>query len=270
MRKPSEVIVLIEQSRGEQEFLRTGFPKVDSALDGGFMRKELVVLGGRSGIGKSYLAAQLLYNIASQGFKTGYFSLEISNEMIVSRLLGAIANLKSTRVRTGLLTLLELEDLSKAKGKLSAYEDYLSFYDDVYTLDQVKKEIVTHGYEFLCVDFIQNVIAPGADEYTRLSHVALELQKLAKERNCCILILSQLSNMVSREGRDSSVVEYKGSGNIATVCDLGFFIHREMSEGIGIDKLQLALRKNRRGQSGIYFDLVFRHPGGWIYEQTQE
>ncbi|MCX6783103.1 MAG: AAA family ATPase [Candidatus Levybacteria bacterium] len=268
--KLTDVLAHLEANKSEMDFLKTGFSKLDNDLDGGLLRKELVVIGGRTGIGKSYLAAQLLLNIARQGFKTAYFSLEISNEMVVSRLLGALSNIKSTRVRSGLLSLLELQQLTDSKAKLKAYENFMMFYDDLYQLEAIKKEIKINQNEFVVVDFIQNIMVPGADEYNRLSYVALELQKLAKEANCCVLVLSQLSNTVTREGMDSPVVEYKGSGNIATVCDLGFFIHRQQSVTPGqFDTLQLALKKNRRGTSQTYDDLVFQQPGGWIYEQTE-
>ena len=140
MQKVSEIIAMIEANKDNMEFLKTGFPTVDEKLDGGFLRKELVILGGQTGIGKSYIASQIMFNIARDGFKTCYFSLEISNEMLVSRLLGSVANLKSTRVRSGLLTLIELEQLQTAKGKVQAYEDYLSFYDNTYNFSEIKKK----------------------------------------------------------------------------------------------------------------------------------
>lgn len=270
MQKVSEVLSTIETNKKSMEFFKTGFTTLDEKLDGGFLRKELIVIGGRTGIGKSYIAAQLMLNIAKQGFKCAYFSLEISNEMVVSRLVGSIANIKSTRVRSGMLSLDELGQLNEAKGTLSAYEDYLCFYDNVYKLEEVKKEVADNAYDFVVIDFIGNIMALGSDEYSRLSLAALELQKLAKETNSCILVLSQLSNSVAREGSQGTTVEYKGSGNIATVCDLGFFIEREQTFNItGADSIKLNLKKNRRGLSNIYFDLIFRHPGGWIYEQAQ-
>lgn len=269
IRRISEVIASIESSRGDMEFMKTGFSTLDEKLDGGFLRKELVVLGGQTGIGKSYLASQLLYNIATQGFKSAYFSLEISNEMIVSRMLGTLSNLKPTRIRVGMLTKEEFESKTKAKVKLESLGDFLFFYDQAYKLTEIISEIKERKFEFVVVDFIQNIFAEGQDEYSRLSRAALELQKTAKENNCTILVLSQLSNVVAREGFTSKVIEYRGSGSIAMVCDLGFFIEREMSvspDGYQVDLLNLKLKKNRRGPSGLDFQLSFNHPGGWIYE----
>jgi replicative DNA helicase len=264
MKTLTQIFETIETNKKELEFLPTGFSSVDEHLDGGFLRKELVVLGGHTGIGKSYVAGQILWNIAQKGFKTAYFSLEISNEMVVSRLIGSLANIKPTRVLAGLLTKEEYESKLKAKGTLSAFEKFMTFYDSFYTLTDISNQIKGYNYEFVVIDFIQNIISKGQDEYSRLSHIALELQKLAKTTNSCILVLSQLSNQAAREGNKSTVVEYKGSGSIAMVCDLGFFIEREKGLEETQDIVRLNLRKNRRGISGVAFEFVFKQPGGMI------
>lgn len=138
----------------------------------------------------------------------------------------------------------------------------MSFYDDVYVLDQMIKLIKANPYEFVVIDFIQNVITGGEKEYDRLSKIALELQKLAKQQNCCILVLSQLSNFVGRMGEDK-FVEYKGSGNIATVCDLGLFVERDKEVP---NKNFLYIRKNRRGPSGDRVTIFYDYPGGKLHE----
>jgi hypothetical protein len=74
------------------------------------------------------------------------------------------------------------------------------------------------------------------------------------------MVLSQLSNVMSRD-KKSTAVEYKGSGSIGTVCDLGFFIE----EGTAGDaSLSLRLRKNRRGVSGAQFNFMVQQPGGQL------
>lgn len=254
------VIEKINDRTRDIEFISTGFSGVDKDLDGGFLLKELIVLGAFTGIGKSYLAGQIFYEAARQGFRSAYISLEISNETVVSRLIGALANVKSTRIRAGLLTKEEYDKKIEAQGRLRAHGDYMDFYDDIYDLKKIIKTI-KKGYEFVVIDFIQNIFHPAADEYSRLSYVSLELQRIAKEQNCCILALSQLSNQAAKVGL-SGILEYKGSGNIATVCDLGFVVVRE-----GDDEFKLALQKNRRGTSKIYWRFGFKQPGGWIYEK---
>lgn len=257
MKKASEILEIISTARKDLEFMSTGFSQIDEILDGGFMKKELIIVGGSTGIGKSYIAGQIQNTIATQGYSTAYFSLEISNEMVLSRMLGQMSNIKSTHIITGKAA---NESYEQARVKIIANEPFMDFYDDIYNYEQISKTIRANKYEFVVIDFIQNIIIQGMDEYPKLSFIALDLQKLAKETGCTILLLSQLSNSVSRD-KDDPRLEYKGSGSIATVADIGFFIIRNELDK---NKLTLLLRKNRRGLSGISFDYHFKDPGGMI------
>lgn len=272
MKKTSEIIESIEQNKKNLEFLKTGFNILDNFLDGGFLKKELIILGAFTGIGKSIFGGQLLYQVAKQGFKTGYFSLEISNEMIVSRLIGQLANIKPTKIIAGLLEPELFDRKSEAKAELLVYNDNMEFCDDLYLMGDLEKAIKENKYEFVVVDFIQNIqLSNSMDEYARLSFLSIQLQKLAKETNCCIMVLSQLSNKVGRDG--SKIIEYKGSGAIAMVADLGFLLKREEIQAsdakgnpVGKQRVRLELLKNRRGISGQSFMFDFIHPGGLISE----
>jgi replicative DNA helicase len=257
--KVTEILKKIADAKANLEFLPTGLPKLDEQLDGGFIKEEMIVIGGFTGLGKSYLSSQIMFNIAKQGFRTVYFSLEITNQMILSRLIGQEADLKSIKVVTGTMTQDESVRKTVAEGKIQGYEEYMNFYDDMYDFDAIVKKIQDNSYEFIVIDFIQNVIVKGMDEYERLSYIALTLQKLAKEKRCCILVLSQLSNSIARD-INKSQLEYKGSGSIATVCDLGFFLTRDFELGV----LTLMLRKNRRGSSGLAWQFTFQGEGGLI------
>ncbi len=239
--KVSQILQNLKDNKKELEFLPTGFAKLDAQLDGGFMKKELIVLGAPTGKGKSYIAGHILANIAKKGFKSLYLSLEISNEMVVARLLAETSKISPTRIMAGTFFQDEESRLENAELDLVAYDELMEFRDDLYVLAELEK------VDFVVIDFIQNVVAKG-DEYERLSFIALSLQKLAKSANCTILTLSQLSNMVARE-KSTSVVEYRGSGSIATVCDLGFFIEPDPEAEFNHEAFILRLRKNRRGIS---------------------
>lgn len=259
-RKISEIDKTLENNKKNVEILPTGLGNLDAFLDGGFLKKELIVLGGKTGGGKSLFGATIFYNIATAGYKSAYFSLEISDEMLYSRLVGAKANLSPTRV---MITQLDEEDQKKkneAKADIGVYEEFMHFYDDVYLLKEIEEEIYNNKYDFVVIDFIQNImLSKGQDEYERLSLIALSLQKFAKATNTCILALSQLSNQLVRE-RKKDIVEYKGSGSIGTVCDLGFFLEDAETSG----EFLLRLRKNRRGISGEVFAFGIQAPGGRI------
>jgi replicative DNA helicase len=257
--KTTEIFAEIEKGKGTLEFMPTGIKDVDILLDGGFLREELVVIGGFTGIGKSYLAGQIMFTIARSGFKTAYISLEISNKMVVSRLLGQEADIKSIKILTGDLTKEEHKNKLKAEAIITGYDEIMDYYDNLYTIEEIANLIRNNDFEFVVIDFIQNIMAKNMDEYTRISYISLELQKLAKEKHCCILLLSQLSNTVAKN-IDGTQLEYKGSGSIATVCDLGFFLERDFEMKI----MKLSLRKNRRGMSGQAIQLFLTGNGGKI------
>lgn len=263
--KIEEIINNIESNKGKDICLPTGFNKLDKFLDGGLFRKELIVIGGGSGTGKSYIAGTIFKHIATQAFRTGYFSLEISNSMVVSRLIAQKSNIKFSRILYGFLNPEEQAKINDAKNDLKVWEDYMDFRDDIYEYDKLEVEIKNGGYDFVVVDFMQNILGKGKDEYSNLSEISLKLQKLAKECNCCILALSQLSNAVNRSGGE--IAEFKGSGSIINVCDLGFFLLRKSNNESQVnDEFILRIKKNRRGLSGIDFDFKFIQEGGQIVE----
>jgi len=272
MKKFSQITKDIDTNKKEIEMLATGLSAIDADLEGGFLKKEFVVLGGGTGQGKSLFGATIFYNMARNGFKSAYFSLEISNEMIVSRLIGAQTNISPTKVMIKMLSEKEESIKEKAEDKMSVYEEFMHFYDDLYVYAEIVKAIKENDYDFVVVDFIQNVITKHKDEYERLSFLALSLQKLAKEQNCCILALSQLSNSMVRDRKNNDVVEYKGSGSIGTVCDLGFFIETMKKTGdFMFDSnapTTLRLRKNRRGIAGTGYNFNIKYPGGLIFDAT--
>lgn len=258
MKKFSEVDQSITDFKDTVEILPTGLDGIDAFLDGGFFKRELVVLGAKTGGGKSLAGGQIFQNVAMKGFKSAYFSLEISNEMIVSRLMGAHSNISPTHIMMKHLEGKQLEKKMDARADLGTYEEFMYFYDDLYQYQEIEKEIIAGQYDFVVIDFIQNIMFKG-EEYERLSQVALSLQKLAKKQNCCILVLSQLSNAMARD-KKNQVVEYKGSGSIGTVCDLGFFIE----DSISPNHMTIRLRKNRRGISGQDFHFMVQQPGGLL------
>jgi replicative DNA helicase len=261
MAKPVEVITNIEKAKGKLEFLPTGFKKLDKILDGGFLRKEMVILGGFSGTGKSFFAGQVLLNIAMQGFKSIFFSLEITNETIMSRWLGSLAKINPTLIRSGMLTKQQFEAKSKAKAQILASNDDIVLYDNIYKYEEIEKIVRKEKPDFIVLDFIQNIIMEAKDEYTRLSRTSLSLQQLAKEADTCILVASQLSNSFAKESLESSTIEYKGSGNIVTVADLAFVMKQT-----GETTFELGLQKNRRGISRTLVTYERERNGGYIYE----
>lgn len=261
-RKITEVYESINEKKKNAVFLPTGFPSIDFMLDGGFLKKEMIVLGGRTGSGKSFVAGTLFYNIAKSGFKCAYFSLEISSEMVLSRLIGSIANIQPTHILMKEVDKETQKKIMKAKGEISVYEEFITLYDTVRKFEDIQREIHENQYDFVVIDFIQNISVQGKEEYERLSYLAHSFQEMSIKENCCSLIVSQLSNSIAKDKRDD-VIEYKGSGEIGIVCDLGFFIEKGST---GEGSFALKLRKNRRGVTGTSFNFALVSPGGRVVQ----
>ena len=248
----------------DSEFMHTNLEKLDKILDGGFLKKELVILGAGTGIGKSYVAGHILWQIAQQGFSTAYYSLEISNAMVYSRLLAPYVDVSPTKLLYGLIDKETQEKKTKARAKLLAHSEFIDLYDDIYDLDTMIKVSKEKKHEFIIIDFLQNVMHKSNDEYTRLSEVSYALQRFAKENDSCVLALSQLSNQAIRN-KKAGLLEYKGSGSIATVADVGLFLERgELQDQENYNNIRLKMAKNRRGTSGHEIAMTFIHPSGKI------
>lgn len=269
MQRASEIHLQLKLAENNHEFIKTGFKKLDDSLHGGLLKQELVIIGGNSGIGKSYLAGQIFFNIAKQGFNSAYFSLEITNKMVYSRLVGAESNIMPTRIQFGLLDKTEFESRQQAEAEITAYDSFMAFYDDIYHYKNLIEEVKKNKFEFIVIDFLGNLENGMPDEYQRTTKLAKDLQQIAKELNICVLLLSQQSNVASREGAETKSLEYKGSGSIKHACDLGFIIEREKYvEGTSFQNIKLVLKKNRRGISDLVFPMIFKMPGGKFYESN--
>lgn len=264
-----QIFEKIKSEKGRHEFIPTGLAGLDMALDGGFIKKELVVIGGPTGTGKSYLGIQLAMTAVTNGFRVGYFTLEISNELVVARMIGSRSGIKSSHI---LYNKYDENDpkFIEAAAHVYGYGALFESYDSIYELEEIEKHMYEQPFDLVVIDFIQNVFSNHSDSYERLSYVALSMQKIAKATNTCTLVLSQLSNEVSKSKTEERPLEYKGSGSIATVADLGFFLSKEDSSLTlpGTENYSLMLAKNRRGPSKMRFDLLVKWPGGTFYEQT--
>jgi len=127
----------------------------------------------------------------------------------------------------------------------------LTVVDDLYTWDEIylraKKEKLTKGLNVMFVDFIQNILAPGTI-YERMSALAPRMQALAKELECTVVALSQLSNEAAAGG---DLLKFKGAGEISAACDLGIILERgKKRDGCLTEKIEVKIKKNRWGRTG--------------------
>jgi replicative DNA helicase len=238
----------------------SGFKKLDDLLSG-FQKSDLVILAGRPSMGKTTLALSLARNCAVEyGHKVGIFSLEMSNQQLVERLLTAEARVDSHLVRTGMLPKPEWKKLSRAAGPLSEAQIYI---DDSAGLNimelrakarqlKVEKEI-----DILFVDYIQLLSAPSKSESRQqeISYISRSLKALAKELEIPVIALSQLSRAVeSRSDHRPIMSDLRESGAIEQDADIIMFIFREYvysKDDEDFGRGEVIIAKHRNGPTGV-------------------
>jgi replicative DNA helicase len=251
-----------QEHRGELTGLTSGYTELD-ALTGGLQRSDLIILAARPSVGKSALAMSLAYNVAQQGGATvGVFSLEMSREQLVQRLVAMHTGLDMQRLRTGTLRSDELHVAIEGLGVVSGLPIYIEDTAGLSISELRAKARRMHaevGLQLLLIDYLQLMAGAGGpknqNREQEVSEISRGLKALARELNIPIIALSQLSRAV--EGRASHIPmlsDLRESGSLEQDSDIVWFIYREElydreTEKKGIAEIIMA--KHRNGPLGV-------------------
>jgi replicative DNA helicase len=256
----------------------TGFTGLDEFL-GGLQRSDLIVLAGRTSMGKTSLALNIARNAAvDQGGCVAIFSLEMSRESLVQRLISGEAEVNSRNLRLGLNTPQEEERIMEAQGKLSLSPIYLDDSPQLRIVEmrsKARRLNFEHNLDLIVIDYLQLLTGEGRQEnrVQELSFITRSLKALARELNVPVIALSQLSRAV--EGRVAHVPQLsdlRESGSIEQDADIVIFIHREeayykteedwnrehMGEEYPREMADIIVAKHRNGPTGTV-KVRFRH-----------
>lgn len=250
----------------------TGLRTLDDLL-GGLHRTDLVVLAARPGMGKTALATNIAFKVASDTEQTvGFFSLEMSAEQLSTRILAEQAEVPSERIRRGELKAAEMDRVIEAAPKLEAMNLYV---DDSPALSvaglrtRARRLKRAHGLSLIVVDYIQLMQAPGRKDGNRVqevSEITRGLKTLAKELDVPVLALSQLSrNVENRSDKRPLLSDLRDSGSIEQDADIVMFVYREeyyrkLANQDASDvrgQVELNIAKQRHGPTGmvkLHFD----------------
>ena len=220
--------------RGEYSgHVPTGFPMLDDLL-GGLQRSDLIILAARPSIGKSSLAISIARNAAvDHGRNVAIFSLEMGKEQLVQRLLSGETGVDSKRLRLGMLTDEEETKIIQASSVLSEAPIYL---DDSSTLrvaemwSKARRLHYEKGIDLLIIDYLQLIHGEGKTEnrVQEVSDISRSLKGLARELNCPVIAVSQLSRAVEmRTPHIPMLSDLRESGSIEQDADVVVFIYRE-------------------------------------------
>lgn len=206
--------------------LKTGFDLMDLMLPP-FIGGHTWIIGAGTGTGKTFFALQLFKNIVEQEGHVALFSTELQSFENLGRVLGnefERGYQSMWQIPNGTSWLNEEE----VSGYVEKIKDYGRIYDNKRTIQEISLECRSLKFqdklEVVIIDFLQNIDIGNKDTYEGMRKVALELQRLAKDLKVTVILTSQLSNSVARNGSKVTSIEYKNAGEIAAAADVGIIL----------------------------------------------
>ncbi len=256
--------------RGEISGIRTGFGDLDT-LTTGLQKSDLVILAARPSVGKTSFALNIAEHAAVRDRKSvGIFSLEMSKEQLVLRLLSSVSNIDSQRLRTGFLEEMDFARIAPAMNSLSEAPIYIDDTPNITTMElrtKARRLQAEAGVDLIIVDYLQlmqsSTTTRDANRVQEVSEISRGLKALARELKIPVLALSQLSRQPEmRESKEPRLSDLRESGSIEQDADLVMFLWRDKERGADDqvtdgEVVKLKLSKHRNGPTGE-IDLWFK------------
>jgi replicative DNA helicase len=252
----------LHQHKGEISGIRTGFADLD-AMTTGLQKSDLILLAARPSIGKTSLALNFAEHAAVREGKTvGVFSLEMSKEQLVLRMLSSVANIDSQRLRTGFLEEMDFTRLAPAMNALAEAPMYIDDTPNISTMElrtKARRLQAESGLDLVIVDYLQlmqsTVQSRDANRVQEVSDISRGLKGLARELQVPVVALSQLSRQAEmRESKEPRLSDLRESGALEQDSDLVMFLWRDKDRGENQDQegevVNLRLAKHRNGPTG--------------------
>ena len=226
----------LHKDKGKIRGIPTGYKDLDNIL-AGLQRSDLFILAARPSMGKTALALNLAHNVAvSAEEPVLLFSLEMSKEQLVDRMLAMESGVDAWALRTGNLTDTDFEKIGQAMGTLSEAQIFIDDTPGITVSDlrtKARREAHQHPLGLVIVDYMQ--LMSGGSRYNsdgnrvqEISEISRGLKGIARELNVPVIALSQLSRSVeSRSPQIPQLADLRESGSIEQDADIVAFIYRE-------------------------------------------
>lgn len=256
----------LHRNKGALRGVRTGWRDLDN-ITAGLQRSDLIILAARPAMGKTTLVTNLAYNVATVAKQSVlFFSLEMSKEQLVDRMLADASGVDAWNIRTGNLSDDDFSKLSEAMGEMAEAPIFLDDTPGLSVLEmRTKARRAAHDTPLglIIIDYLQLMQGSGRDNSNRVqevSEISRGLKLIARELNVPVIALSQLSRSVeNRSPQIPQLADLRESGSIEQDADIVMFIYREAyynpeTERENITDLYLA--KHRNGPTGkveLYF-----------------
>ncbi len=258
----------LHNSKEEIRGIKSGYQALDNLL-AGFQKSDLIILAARPSVGKTSLALDIVRNAAVRyGAKIGFFSLEMSAQQLVDRMLSAEAKVDAWKLRTGRLNSdTEFALVQEAMGRLSEAQIHIDDQpgNNILKMRSAARRLKNErGLDMIVVDYLQLMMptqSRGSDSMVQqVTEISRSLKNLARELDVPVIALSQLSRAVEQRGGKPRLSDLRDSGSIEQDADVVMFIHRDDKTNPNSDKPNIAeilVEKHRNGPTGkieLYFD----------------
>lgn len=258
----------IDELHKDKDKLRgipTGFANLDGIL-AGLQPSDLVIVAGRPSVGKTAFTLNIAHNVAvKEQIPVAIFSLEMSKEQLVDRMLASEAGIDSWKLRTGNLDDNDFLKINHALGALAEaplYIDDSSIINVMEMRTKARRLQSEHGLGLIIIDYLQLMSGNNPENRVQeVSAISRALKGLARELNVPVVALSQLSRAVeSRPSKVPMLSDLRESGSIEQDADVVMFVYREEvydEETTRKNITDILVRKHRNGpigQAELYFN----------------
>ncbi|MEC7875171.1 MAG: replicative DNA helicase [Pseudomonadota bacterium] len=259
--KVMEIMQVLAESKGAITGIPTGYHDLDS-LTAGFQPSDLIIIAGRPAMGKTALAVNIAENAAIKDKRSvAIFSMEMSGEQLVMRMMCSLTNINQNKVKQGKL---DGDDWERFRSTFGMLQETKIYIDDTPALSpaelraRCRRMSREHGLDLVVLDYLQLMQVPGSKENrnAEISEISRSLKAMAKELNIPVIALSQLNRSVdARTNKRPAMSDLRDSGSLEQDADVVIFIYREAEYEEHKDTAdpgmaEILLRKQRNGPTG--------------------
>lgn len=226
----------LDQNSGQTPGIPTGYRDLDQ-MTAGFNRNDLIILAARPSVGKTAFALNIAQKVATHesNYTVGIFSLEMGADQLATRMICSSGNVDSNRLRTGTMTDEDWNRFTVAVGKLSKTKIFIDDTPGIRISDlrskcrRLKQE---HGLDMIVIDYLQLIMGSGSrmsdNRQQEVSEISRTLKAIARELECPVIALSQLSRGVEqRQDKRPMMSDIRESGSIEQDADIVAFLYRD-------------------------------------------
>lgn len=255
-----------------QDVAPTGIPSLDKILGGGLESKTVVMLLGAPGQGKTALANQIAYKVASQERPVVYLTSEENRKRLLSKTIARIGKINYSMVRRG-----DKDYLPQIRGAFAEYGEqpgynwlrYLDITDHPYNMAAIERSVSAYfeqkpGKGLLIVDYLQNLARIYGGNEAEMRHavgnLARKFRDIAMHLDCCVIVLGAQSresikasptlDNILTSGKESGEIEYAADVVLALAADPNATTRTDYETGVALDSRILFVPKSRLGERG--------------------